>query len=135
MRTVLFAALAASALFTGTAMAGDSPPPPPPGMDSPQQAGNPADDMALLLGLSPEQRPALEDFLHASMPPPPPRGDGNGGERRGPPDAAQMQARQDAIQHFRASLNPDQQARFDALERVRHGMGPRHRWGGPPPQE
>ncbi|WBO22969.1 hypothetical protein [Sphingomonas abietis] len=138
MRSPLLAALIASALLAGTAIAGDSPPPAP-GMGSPQQAGSRADDMTLLLGLAPQQRPALEAYLQAVAPPP--RGDrqdgdhGDGGDRHGPPDAAQMQARIEAAQHFRASLNPDQQARFDAIERVSHGMGSRHRWGGPPPQE
>jgi hypothetical protein len=36
----------------------------------------------------------------------------------------------DATQRFRTSLSPDQQMRFDALERLRHGMGGRRRWGG-----
>jgi hypothetical protein len=128
MRMILLAALAAASLSAGTAMAADPPPPgPPPGappeMD-PQAAASRADDMALLLGLRPDQRPALDQFLGQMAPPP------RDGEHRGPPDQSWMQARMDAMQRYRATLGPDQQARFDALERLRHGMGGPRRWGG-----
>ena len=125
MRKTMFAAIAAATLITGTAIAAD--PSPQPGMDPAQGAANRADDMALLLGLRPDQRPALDEFLGKIAPPPP--GDG---DRRGPPDAARMQAMMAAMQQYRDSLTPDQQARFDALERMRHGMGHMggRRWGG-----
>lgn len=141
MRPSLLALLATPALLAATATLAD-PPAPPPGGDAAQAPAGRADDMALLLGLRPEQRPALDEFLGATMPPPPP-GDGEAAGRKdhgdkdrgGPPDGAMMQTRMEAMQRFRATLSPDQQMRFDALERLRHGMGPRHRWGGPPPQE
>jgi Spy/CpxP family protein refolding chaperone len=125
MRKTMFAAIAAATLITGTAIAAD--PSPQPGMDPAQGAASRADDMALLLGLRPDQRPALDEFLGKIAPPPP--GDG---DRRGPPDAARMQAMMAAMQQYRDSLTPDQQARFDALERMRHGMGHMgvRRWGG-----
>jgi hypothetical protein len=133
MRNILLAAIAATMLITGTAIAADpSPAAPPPGMDPAQSAAGRADDMALLLGLRPDQRPALDEFLGQIAPPPP----SSDGDRRGPPDGARMQAMMAAVQTYRASLTPDQQARFDALERLRHGgrgmggMGGRHRWGG-----
>lgn len=127
MRNTLFGAIAAAALITGMACAADPAPPspPPPGMDPAQAAAARADDMALLLGLRPDQRPALDQFLGAMTPP-----DRDGGGDRG----SWMQARVAAAQTFRATLAPDQQARFDALERLRHGMGPRMggrgHWGG-----
>jgi Spy/CpxP family protein refolding chaperone len=126
MRKTLFAALAATSLIAGAAVAAD-PPPPPPGMDAAQSAASRADDMALLLGLRPDQRPALDDFLGKIAPP-------ADGERHGPPDGSWMQARMAAMQDYRATLAPDQQARFDALERLRRGggrMGGGHgHWGG-----
>ena len=135
MRNMVFVALAAATLVTGTVIAADpAAPPSPPGMDPAQAAASRADDMALLLGLRPDQRPALDDFLGNIAPPPP--GDG---DRRGPPDGSRMQAMMDAMQSYRATLTPDQQARFDAIERLRHGMGGhmgggRGRWGGGGPQ-
>ncbi|HEY0315189.1 MAG TPA: hypothetical protein VGC28_02875 [Sphingomonas sp.] len=127
MRTTMLAAIAAAMLITGTAIAADPSSPPPPGMDPAQGAASRADDMALLLGLRPDQRPALDEFLGKIAPPAP--GDG---DRRGPPDAARMQEMMAAMQQYRDSLAPDQQARFDALERLRHGMGHMggRRWGG-----
>jgi hypothetical protein len=126
MRQTLFVTIAASAFIAGTATAAFAQPAPPSGGDVAQAAAGRADDMTLLLGLRPDQRPALNDYLGAITPPP--RGDGD--ERRSPPDQAAMQARMDATQRFRAGLTPDQQMRFDALERMRHGMGGRRRWGG-----
>jgi len=128
MRKILFAPFAAATLIAGAAVAAD-PPPPPPGMDAAQSAASRADDMALLLGLRPDQRPALDDFLGKIAPP-------ADGDRHGPPDGSWMQARMAAMQSYRATLAPDQQARFDALERLRHGgmggrMGGGHgHWGG-----
>jgi hypothetical protein len=101
-----------------------------------------ADDVALLIGLRPDQRPALDAFLTTIMPP---RGDRNGGEGRPPMgdaaastgnettlarldkmsahiDRANAEAKQriDATRKFYAGLTPDQQRRFDALERLHH---------------
>ena len=127
MRKTLIACFAAS-LITGAAAAQPpAPPPAPPGMDPAQAAASRADDMALLLGLRADQRPALDDFLGKIAPPP--------GDRHGPPDGSWMQQRMAAMQAYRATLAPDQQARFDAIERLRHGMGGRMgggrgHWGG-----
>ena len=121
MRKILFACLTIT-LIAGAAIA--QPPAPPPGADPAQAAAARADDMALLLGLHPDQRPALDDFLGKIAPPAP-------GDHHGPPDGAWMQERMAAAQAYRATLAPDQQARFDAIERLRHGgMGMRRRWGG-----
>jgi hypothetical protein len=130
MQKTLLAAFTAAALTAGTAIAQPSP---PPGMDPAQVASSRADDMTLLLGLRPDQRPALDAFLGRIAPPPP--GDG---DRHGAPDGSRMQAMMEAAQQYRANLSPDQQARFDALERLRHGMGRmggHGRWGAPPPQQ
>jgi hypothetical protein len=125
MRTHVLAALAAAGLIAGIASAQTpAPPPPPPGFDPAQAAASRADDMTLLLGLRPDQRQALNDFLGAMTPQ-------QDGDRE-----AMMQARMAATQRFRATLAPDQQARLDALERLRHGIsggmgrGGRGHWGG-----
>jgi len=129
MRRTLFAALSAATLIAGAAIAADPPAPPAQGMDPAQAAASRADDMALLLGLRPDQRPALDDFLGKIAPP-------ADGDRHGPPDGSWMQARMAAMQDYRATLAPDQQARFDALERLRRGGmggrmgGGRGHWGG-----
>ena len=129
MRRTLFAALTAATLIAGAAIAADPPAPPAQSTDPAQSAASRADDMALLLGLRPDQRPALDDFLGKIAPP-------ADGERHGPPDGSWMQARMAAMQDYRATLAPDQQARFDALERLRRGgmgghMGGGHgHWGG-----
>jgi hypothetical protein len=128
-----------------------------------------ADDIALLLGLRPDQRPALDAFL-ATMEPPhrewdkdraaggapkPPAGDESfltGLDKMSAHiDSKDAEAKQhiEAARKFYTSLSPDQQRRFDALERLRrdhgrggghHGMrGPRGGMGGhgpdggPPP--
>jgi hypothetical protein len=121
------------------------------------------DDVALLLGLRADQRPALDSFLTAIEPHHGPR---EGGMTRPPegatPPAAdegtlarldRMSAHLDrrdadakqkieATRKFYASLTPEQQRRFDALDRLHHhAMGERmgmhgggwrgHRRGGP----
>ena len=100
-------------------------------------------DISTVLRLRPEQQTGLRAWLEAG------RGDRGGrhgrmGER---PDAAQAslttaqtldrqaarmaerdtreRARLDATRRFYASLSPDQQGAFDALERLRHGRGER----------
>ncbi|MBA2934713.1 hypothetical protein HZF05_11460 [Sphingomonas sp. CGMCC 1.13654] len=128
MRKLLLGGLAAATLIARGVVAQPPAPPPPSGMDPAQAAAGRADDMALLLGLHPDQRPALDDFLGKLAPP--------ASDRHGPPDGSWMQQRMDAMQSYRATLTPDQQARFDAIERLRHGMGGgrmgggRGHWGG-----
>ncbi|WP_454884796.1 Spy/CpxP family protein refolding chaperone [Sphingomonas oryzagri] len=98
-----------------------------------------AEDMAVLIGLQADQRPALDSFLAAMRPP----HDGPDGIRRpGPDDASPgdraLPARLDAMakradqrdselkqtiaatRKFYAGLTPDQQHRFDALDDLRH---------------
>jgi hypothetical protein len=114
-------------------------------------------DMALLLGLRTEQRPALEAMLRATMPPAPPEGpdrDKEGGKGRGemPTPTANFietlarierdvsqradaeRARVAALRAFYTQLDSSQQQRFEALLRVSHGpigMGGGPRPGGP----
>lgn len=118
-----------------------------------------ADDIAVLIGLRPDQRPALDHFLAAVRPP---RGGPDGMHRPGGQDEASqrdtalparldaMAAKADqrdamfkqkiaAMRQFYASLTPDQQHRFDALDDLRHDhmhgdhrpMRGGHRPGGP----
>lgn len=111
--------------------------------DFAQMRARHADDVALLIGLRPDQRPALDAFLATIMPP---HGERQGGEGRPPMgdaaapsanegtlarldkmsahvDRANAEAKQriEATRKFYASLTPDQQRRFDALERLHHG--------------
>ncbi|HLZ79597.1 MAG TPA: Spy/CpxP family protein refolding chaperone [Sphingomonas sp.] len=111
--------------------------------DFAQMRARHADDVALLIGLRPDQRPALDAFLATIMP----HGEREGGEGHpamgdmpAPPaaeegtlarldrmsahvDRANVEAKQriEATRKFYASLTPDQQRRFDALERLHHG--------------
>lgn len=112
-----------------------------------------ADDSALLLNLRAGQRPALLAFLASMSPPPPPpmqrerAQDGPARDESGtmPPgegfvqhldrmtqDAAWRSAedarRIAAARTFYDSLDPRQRRAFEALMRVRHGMGA---WFGP----
>jgi hypothetical protein len=97
-----------------------------------------ADDVALLIGLRPEQRPAFDAMMSAMAPP---HRDW-GADKQGGPDAdaadegteariARMSARidarsaeektkLDALKRFYDGLSPDQRLRFDALDRLRH---------------
>ncbi len=100
-------------------------------------------DLSTVLRLRPEQQAGLRAWLEA--------GRGAPGERRRDrmrPDPAaalpttaqtldreaarmteregRMRAHMEATRRFYASLGPDQQAAFDALERLRHGGGGRH---------
>ena len=107
-------------------------------------------DIALLLGLRADQMAALRTILKADRPmPPPPHGGPEAGHDRGTPQAAaplpampdpltdmehhleKGRERLTAIRTFRASLNEDQQRRFDALMRM-DGV-PGRRFGPPPP--
>jgi hypothetical protein len=121
------------------------------------------DDIALLIGLRADQRPAF-DAMMAAMEPPHhgpdkdgphegPGGDSHGADESLPTRLDHMSARIDArsaaekakltgLKSFYASLSPDQKLRFDALDRLRHGhdMMGRHGGGhehggpgGPPP--
>jgi len=114
-----------------------------------------AEDMVLLLGLRPDQRPAFDRFMQSMRPE---RG-GPGGMRDAamhkpgaedtplPAKLDAMDAEVDrrstmakqriaATRQFYASLTPDQQHRFDAIEDLRrdrdrgHGHGRRGGWGG-----
>jgi hypothetical protein len=124
-----------------------------------QRAAQRADDIALLIGLRPDQRPALDAFLATVEP-------GRHGDMGGarppmgdtPPatsettlqrldkmsarlDRKDTEAKQriDATRKFYTSLTPDQQRRFDALDRLHHsgmrgGMhGGHHGMMGRPP--
>lgn len=108
-----------------------------------------ADDVALLLGLRADQRPALDAFLQSQGPPPPPR-DAQAGEhdmtsppadgfaqhlqrmeemtkRRSDDDAKRLAS----ARSFYGSLDQRQRSAFEALMRVRRGPGGPGRPGGP----
>jgi len=107
------------------------------------------EDLALLLDLTPAQKPALEAWLEASRPGPrgfhpdgpPPATAQTFGERlddieKGQAEAgAQARAWIAAARSFYAQLDPHQRQLFEALERLRPPMGPMHHGGpgGPPP--
>lgn len=133
--------------------------PPPPAEIAKMQARE-TDDIALLLTLRPEQRPALTAFLQSTTPPPPPRGgpdgraaNGRAANGKGPDaapsgdgfaqhldrmalDAARHAAedtrRITAARSFYEGLDPVQRRAFEALMRLRHGNG-EHGPGGPGP--
>ena len=117
--------------------------------DFAQMRARHADDVALLIGLRPDQRPALDAFPATIMPPHGDREHGEGrrpmGDMPTPPtgnegtlarldkmsahiDRANAEAKQriDATRKFYAGLTPDQQRRFDALERLHHGAMHEH---------
>ncbi len=145
-KMILFALMASAATAT---LAADAAPQgqPPQGRwgrpDLTQMRARHADDVALLIGLRPDQRPALDVFLATIMPS---HGDwGRDGDQKPmgdaatPPvnegtlarldrmsahvDRANAEAKQriEATRKFYAGLTPDQQRRFDALERLHHG--------------
>ena len=111
-----------------------------------------AGDIALLLGLRGDQRPALDAYLGSLRPHWDRAGAGRDHKRGGPDGAgaaaanggtmarldamaqridgreAMAKGRIEATRRFYASLTPDQQQRFDALARLRHGG--MHRGGG-----
>jgi hypothetical protein len=118
----------------------------------PERQAREADDMALLVGLRPEQRPVLMTFLRSmappQSPPPPPRGASDPVRTDGMAlqldrmtrDAARRSVddtqRIAALRSFYDVLDPAQRRAFDALMRLRHGPGPRgpmHGGDGPPP--
>jgi hypothetical protein len=158
MRKRWIVMLAACAV-SGAAMAADQPDAGRPGWnrEAMQQRfaareARRADDMVVLLGLRPDQRPAFDRFQQAMRP----SHDGPGGMRDGAmrkpgAEGAATPAKLDAMEaaidrhdtmakqriaatrQFYASLTPDQQRRFDALEDLRHdrGHGGHHGgWGG-----
>jgi periplasmic protein CpxP/Spy len=152
----------AACAVSGTAMAADRPAAGRPGWDRAAmeqrhaaREAKRADEMVLLLGLRPDQRPAFDRFMQSMRP--------SREGRDGMHDAAMhkpgaedtpLPARLDAMEaaidrhdtmakqriaatrQFYASLTPDQQHRFDALEDLRrdrdhgHGHGHRGGWGG-----
>lgn len=100
------------------------------------------DDMAVLIGLRADQRPAFDHFLQSMKPawrrpgnreaPQAPRAPLAGASFSARLDAMQASAdrrdaeakqRIDAARQFYASLTPDQQHRFDALQRLHHQHG------------
>lgn len=106
-----------------------------------------ADDLALLIGLRPEQRPALDAMLAAMEPPHRDWGrERTDGEKPAADDgmiarldrmSARIDARStaakaklDTLRRFYAGLSPDQKLRFDALERLRHDHDRMGRHGG-----
>jgi hypothetical protein len=112
-----------------------------------------ASDIGTILGLRPEQRPALEAMLSATTPPPPPRGkEMDAGmkpdDRQQPPtksftehlaqrerEASQRaeaeHMRLTALRTFYLQLDAGQQQRFEALMRLSHGSD--GGFGPPPP--
>ncbi|MEG3083425.1 Spy/CpxP family protein refolding chaperone [Sphingomonas sp. PB2P12] len=129
---------------------------PPPRIDVARMQAREVDDMALVLALRPDQRPALAAFVQSMAPPPLPLRGGDRGQDRGDdagPDEsftrrldrmAQDSARRSeedgrritAARTFYASLDPAQRPTFEALMRLRHRPGPlgqmHGRDGGPP---
>lgn len=115
---------------------------PPTRADFAEMQARDADDMALLLGLRPAQRPALTAFLQSMVPPPPPGGDrapdkeddaasSDGFARHLDRMAADSARRSEedtrriaAARAFYASLDAGQRRAFDAVMRLRHGPGP-----------
>lgn len=91
------------------------------------------DDLALILGLSAAQRPALAAFLAADAPPEPPmtRPDAPQGfeqrlaeqERRIGERTADDRKRLSAARAFYAALDTRQRSVFEAVMRLRHGPG------------
>lgn len=98
------------------------------------------DDLALILGLSAAQRPALAAFLASDAPPEPPmmRPDAAQGfeqrlaeqERRIGERTADDRKRLSAMRAFYAALDARQRLVFEAVMRLRHGPGGP---GGPGP--
>ncbi len=110
-----------------------------------------ADDISLLIGLRADQRSALDAFLASMEPqhrewgkdraaggaPKPPAGDGTFlaglDQMSARVDRSDAEAKQhiEAARKFYASLSPDQQRRFDALDRLHHDhMRGGHMGGG-----
>jgi len=138
----------------GPSMA-QQPPAPPRGQtpDPAKMIAQKTSDIAMLLGLRSEQRPALEVMLSATTPPPPARGKEM--EAGGKPDDWQQastksftehlaqrerdasqraeaeRARVTALRTFYLQLDIGQQQRFEALMRLSHGFD--GGFGPPPP--
>jgi len=160
MRLAILASFAA-ALVAAPVLAADQSPPPQAGWQRPspeQMEARRAEwdakrsaNIALLLGLRPDQKPALDGFLASSRPPHGKPGDHGFG--RGPGDApstqdegtvaaldhmsqhieardAEAKQRIEATRRFYTSLSPDQQQRFDALMQLAHGEFGHHGMGG-----
>lgn len=106
---------------------------PPSKADWDRMRNHEAEDIALLLGLRPEQRPALAAFLADRRPPVAPRPDTNPGDdfeanlRRMEADTAKRfenDKRQTAnARTFFKMLDPRQRTAFEALMRLRNAPG------------
>jgi hypothetical protein len=142
----MWIAIAAVVVMSGAAEAADQPDANHPGwnraamqeMRAKREARR-ADDVALLLGLRADQRPAFDRFLQSMKPPHGEPGDERGPDRQKPSSADMttsarldsMEASADrrdamtkqkiaATRTFYTGLTPEQQRRFDALDRLRH---------------
>lgn len=138
-------AIAAAVTMSGAAVAADQPDASHPGwnraamQEMHAKRARRADDIALLLGLRPDQRPAFDRFLQSMAPPHGGPGDEQGPDRPKPSsedmttsarldsmeaatDRRATMAKQKiaATRAFYTSLTPEQQRRFDALDRLRH---------------
>jgi hypothetical protein len=118
--------------LTGPAMAGQQPDAPPARPDFAQMRKMEGDDLAVILGLKPAQRPALDAFLNATAPRPPmARPDAHLGfeqdlaarERGIDAMGAAEHTRIAAARTFYVSLDGRQRQVFEATMRLRHGHG------------
>lgn len=124
--------------IAGPALAVQHPADAPPGRaDFDAMRRKESDDLALVLGLSASQRPALDAFLAGSAPPRPPQHPMAGAEM--PPESFEQQlARREqhavdmsdgerkhiaAVRNFYGVLNARQRQLFEAVMRLRHGPG------------
>lgn len=160
MRTSLLLATALS--LSAPSLAAAQAEPGPGGMmrhwpDRPQMLKREADDLAIILDLTPDKRPALEAFLAANGPPERPMGPPPARLESAPSmmgfeqhlqemeahsarHAAAEKARIEAARAFYAVLDTHQKLVFEALMRLRHGPGGAghgpdgHGPGGPGPE-
>jgi len=150
--------MVAACAVSGAVMAADQPVAGRPGWDRAameqrhaEREAKRANDMVLLLGLRPDQRPALDRFMQSMRPMHGvPDGMRDAAMRKPVAGDATLPARLDAMEasidrhdtmakqriaearQFYASLTPDQQHRFDAIEDLRRDPmhGRRGGWGG-----
>ena len=113
----------------GSALALDPSGPPPLKVDHGRMLEREADDMALLLGLRADQRPALAAFLAGTRPPGPPQPDADPGDQGFLAQLARIEAdtarRSATGRAFYTALDARQRTAFDALMRLRRPPGTR----------